>query len=383
MISAEKLEILPGAGTKYLIPMSGLSLGLRGVLNGISVELIGYIKYKGSDDEDTWYWEEWLATSGGNSYWLEYDQEEDKYIFYEKVISAEPVDTAKIFSRTRIKISSTETFSVKESERAELVAVKGEIPWVAEIGEVLNYADGSNDSGLYSMEWDEEETGLFKGQIISAKDIFTGFNLPEKLAALEKKQQSQGQWKIIILFVWFALIGSIIGAVMSLFSGKMIYSSVVQLCDHRATPGTCLSTAMPLGPFALDKKNKVYEIKIISQTASTANWHAVDAFLLDESQQPISQLGGDFWQEAWQEGGESGVDKNLEVSKLFRLTKAGNYYLEIDDEKQNLSPVPDQITLKIYEEVILGRYFLVLGIICLLFLRYKDARLSKIISSID
>lgn len=383
MVSVEGPEIIPGEGTRILVPMSDLSLGLKGDLGGISLEIVGYIKYKASDDEDTWYWEEWLAVGGGKDYWIEYDQEEDKYIFYEQIIPTEPIDTARISSRSRIKISPAETFSVTECEYAELVAVKGEIPWRAEIGEGLNYADGSSGSNLYSLEWDEEETGLFRGSLVPAKDILRGFNLIEKLAKLEKKQQSLEKWKSVISVAWLVFIGCIIGAVASLFSGKLIYSSSFQVCDYRADPGTCSSSPMPIGPIAFDKENKVYEIKIASQTASTVNWHAVDVLLLDEGEQPTYQFEGDFWREAWQEGGESGIDSNLEASSLFRLTKAGKYYLDLAVEKQNLSSAPDQITIRIYEEVILGRYFLVLGILSFLFLRFKDKRLSSIISSID
>lgn len=387
VIDRETQKLLQEKSQKSFTPTSDLSLGLKGKLNGEDLEIAGYILYEGKDDEDTWYWEEWFAVGKSGYFWIQYDIEEDTYTFFKQTIPQKTIDIKEIRSGKTLSLSNDERFTVGEVGLAKVEQLGGEIPWKAKIGDVINYADGSYYNNRYSIEWAEDEIEIYKGREIDRKELFAGLGMKEKLAEIIKKEQSELKWKFIRVVLWLIVLVCIVGSLFSLGSGKVIYSQQITFCPDPPTTittptlPTCDETDFPMGPIDLTHTNKIYKIEVGSFTASRTNWVSLDVNLLDASQQPVSGLEGDFWVEDWYEGGESGTESNYKADRLFQLTKAGQYYLDMDVDKQNLNNEIDTFNVKIYEDIILSRYFLIFGSIVLLILGLKDGWLIKMLQA--
>ena len=388
VIDKESSGLLQDKSQKSFDSRSDLELGLKGNLENEELEIVGYILYQGQDDEDTWYWEEWFATGQDGYYWIQYDVEEDSYTLFKQATPKQAVDISQIRSGASIWLSPEERFTVREVGLAKVNYVAGEIPWQATIGDVIHYADGSYYNQKYSIEWTEEEIEIYKGREIDRKELFAGLGMKEKLAELIKKERSELKWKFIRIILWSVVVGCIVGLVLSFISGKEIFSQVVSFCPEQpafnnteflAIPSeqNCDDTEFPIGPVNLTHLNKIYKIEIESTSATRTNWVSLDVNLLNSANHPLSGLEGDFWVEDWREGGESGTDANYKATKLFQLTEAGQYYLDMEVDKQNPNSEVDTFIVKIYEDVILSRYFLLLGTLALLVLGSKEGWLTK------
>jgi len=390
LIATDSLEVSPGRTQKQLHPMSDLKLGLTGNLDNHKIEIVGYILYEDSDDEDTWFWEEWFGVSVDGYFWIQYDPETDAYTYYKQIQPTPGLDLESIRNGSSIVLSNSERFSISETGNAKVKSLAGELPWKVKIGETVSYADGQYYQNRYAIEWDDTEIEVYKGREIDRKELFISFRMDDKLAALIKKEQTELKWKYVRTLLWISILISIIGAIYSSLSGKLIYSKQVEFCPDPITPSAstnktipyslCEDTEVPLGPINLTHANRVYKISVNSLTASKSNYVSLDINLLDSGRLPISGFEGDFWVEDWVEGGESGTESNLKADKLFQLDKAGQYYLDMEADKGTPSTSnSDKFNIKIYENIILARYFIVYASIALLVLGLKDGWLIKML----
>jgi hypothetical protein len=116
-----------------------------------------------------------------------------------------------------------------------------------------------------------------------------------------------------------------------------------------------------LGPITLNKVGRVYKIVVKAAGASEQNWHSLYLNLVDAQGKAVSGLAGDFWSEYWREGGESGVDSNHSSKYIFRLERAGAYFIDLEAELEKGAAGPLDFWIYVYEDVLLARYFLALA----------------------
>jgi hypothetical protein len=358
--------------------LSDLELGLRGQIDGIELEIVGYLRYQGSDDEDTWYWEEWVAVSNAKYYWIQYDAYDDEYSFFTQVAPpTKAIDVQKLRVGTRIEIEPGKVRRVSEVGSGKIVVIQGDVPWKAVTGESTFFADGSYRNERLSVEWTSSEISFYSGYTINHKKILQAFNLQDKLRQLDWREQNSVHWrKLRILFLLLG-VASLIAAALAASSGRAVFSSTVTLCSATPTPTktTCKPTLLPIGPLNLTHKNRVYTVSVQSTTASQTNWPYISIELLDSNQAALSGFAGDFWVENWREGGESGTDSNTSVSKPFRLENPGQYYLDFEIEKIDRTSTPaDTFKVTVKEDVILSRYFLLTAAVAFGSILIKDRK---------
>jgi hypothetical protein len=358
---------------------TGLALSMRGEIDGHVGEIVGFVRYRNQDEEDPWVWEEWCFKSGGINYWLEYDPEVKTFGFHEPVAGPQ---LAKPESGTSsLEVPGLGKLKIDEAGGAYLEEWYGQIPWPAKSGESLDYVDGHIGQEHYSIEW-SDETEYFKTKHISKKALRAGFGLPANFFAkslAESAGKGEGWthlWKSILI----AFVVCIGLAIYAGVSGREIYREQISVCLEESSPeNSCLGTTLPRGPITLARVGRVHKIVVRAEDASEQNWHSLYVNLVDEEGTPISGFGGDFWSEYWQEGGESGIESNLSSKRLFKLTQAGQYYIDVEGELEKGSRGPLNFGIYIYEDVLLARYFLILAGVLGLLLVIKH-RLYKILS---
>ncbi len=376
--NSDTLTVHTSADGRAVTPGSILSLGKKGTLDSHSLEVVGYIRYKESDDEDTWYWEEWLCLANKDRLWIQY--EEETYTLYTEVRPPQPIDTRALKVGRKVRISDTESFTIRERGTGTVTTCEGTLPWDAEVGETSEYADGSYRTVQYSVEWDEVDTEVYKGRVVDIKELLRGFGMQAELVALEEKERKAFRWKPFLAIMWIVTIASIAAAVYAAIRpGTLVYGKQVTLCHPDAAPNSCIPTPLPLGPFTLTKQGRAHKVVIESLTASQQNWHSVDVTLLSQDQAPVSAFAGDFWSEYWKEGNESGVESNYQAKTLFRLDTPGVYHLDLELQREKGTTPSDQFRVMVYENVILSRYFVAVAGVALSLLSAKDKSLQRML----
>jgi hypothetical protein len=344
-------------------PRSHLKLGASARINGIDISLKGFVRCSASDDEETWYWEEWFAGEvAGDELWLEFDEESETYTLFRK-LSTETVVTPQPWSTGQhVQLSSGEQIKIKEVAAATVIEAKGSLPEGHTRGSNFLYYDTTQLNGHpYTIET-SDEVEIFKGDVLKPLALFKAMNMTGAISKYEWRKSQRELWKFArLICLGVALLGALAFGVFSQ-RGTRVLNENFTTCPTRAVP--CPAEQRLLGPVTLSKVNRAHRLNIkapygISQT----NWQAITVTLLDESKQPISAVEGDFWEEAWKEGGESGIDRNTSKEKYFRLSKAGTYYLQVTAEPVNLTSGPTNLTIQLYEDVMYWPYFigLILG----------------------
>lgn len=239
--------------------MSALRIGLRGTVFGVDVRVVGWVKYSGEDDEDTWYWEEWHLKGKDRSFWLEFHPDEDTFTMYQLIEIEQPLP--KKFSHSqRVVIGGMDTFTVQEIDTATLEDFDGEMDWIPVKGEKMAYVDGRSGSVRYSIEDYDTEPLVFKGRSVSPMQIAEGFGLADVqqsiLFANEEKKRA----------TWYA-IGCLLLSIGLFVASFFVYQSRSVLFS-RSTPVQCFPSpandmscaSYTFGPVNVQNGIGIYEI---------------------------------------------------------------------------------------------------------------------------
>src|SRR5574341_208455 len=112
-----------GEGSQLGKPPKPIKPGDRATFGKADFFVLGRVDYTGWDDEDRWYWTEWLlGGADGRLAWLSYD-DEDGFVMYRKIRFYEPfnVSTGIFLSTKAGKAVVTERYP------AQIVGVEGEL----------------------------------------------------------------------------------------------------------------------------------------------------------------------------------------------------------------------------------------------------------------
>ncbi|MEQ8821452.1 MAG: DUF4178 domain-containing protein [Sumerlaeia bacterium] len=160
-------------------PYSPLPLGSKGTLKGVEWEVIGRLVMKGSDSEETWFWDEFLLFSPTQGYaWLEAG--EGVWKFLRKARGKPGFDPRHLVIGYRPFGHQGESYRVTERDFATVDYIHGEFPYIPEIGARSEYVDTQSRTGqLLVAEWTANEVEWLTGKIYSPQEIQKAFNLKE------------------------------------------------------------------------------------------------------------------------------------------------------------------------------------------------------------
>jgi hypothetical protein len=185
-LTPEQAAILGQADPKVK-PAKPIELGMEGTFFGKVHQVIGWLRYEGWDDEEKWQWDEWLLVSSeGEFHWLSYDSTDGFYL-YKTIQPREPFNP---LTATSIKVPGG-VARVKERSPARIVALAGELPWRAKVGDEFQYLDAKRGNIVYSVEYTRDEIELLAGHRLSEAQLWKAFGREDLVSSARAQAHTQ------------------------------------------------------------------------------------------------------------------------------------------------------------------------------------------------
>lgn len=227
-LSSPALEILGKLPSRQK-PQDAICLGLSGELpDGRSFEIIGRLRFSDFDDEESWFWDEWLLLAENGEYlWLQEDGK--SFELQTPFMPNHPPTLDALRHDYEIPVDGT-SYRVVERGRPSVSYVEGELTWRAKVGDTVDFVDARGPGGGFGAEFSEDEMEFFRRQHLSRKEAFQlcGLQLlldlederDRKREAYQKGPKAMGCGGIILgagailAFVMFAML-AVVGATVS------------------------------------------------------------------------------------------------------------------------------------------------------------------------
>ena len=340
---------------------SVFKLGKKGKINGIEYEITGRIRYQEEEEYEKSTWDEWFAVSSDGTY--HYFVEEDGEVSsYEDYIpqSIDMETDSKFINFDGKQVNKNTAFA------ARLVYAEGELPWKPEIGDQITCYDIKKDGSKYTIELSDEEVSVTKGVDVPYKDIINSFGSDEHKKLIDKTvdQRNLYKKKYIVYFVCMLIsfgfcIYSCAGdkPVKDVMSGKKVLVDNELKSDEGQT---VFESRVFYGPFELEKKDSLYNIKIaIDEKVQRLDheWQSIRLMLIPEDSlnkviekkddiaslknlfddvdaqpDPVENyvVNGDFWDESGSDSEGSWHESDLSTDSSFVLDSSGRYYAYVE-----------------------------------------------------
>lgn len=205
-------------------PKSALAVGMTGILNEGSVQIIGRAHYGDAEGRE---WEEWLILAGGDQY-LIIKEEDWTFTILKTFTPPNPPDPSTIgeelnLDGKKIKVDLKGSGVVK--------CFEGELTWRAAVDSELSFIRARKDAdSIYFVQWTKEEKLYLKGREVAVEDLYKVFKIKSAIPAearLRAAPRTTGReivkvarnpyFKYILLFGVLCLIA---GVVMFLKAGQ-------------------------------------------------------------------------------------------------------------------------------------------------------------------
>ena len=155
-------------------PSSPLSLGMSGKLKNVEFTIIGVLEYR-----DAWHdrWLEYAIYSPTHGYaWLEY--EHGHFLFSRRVRT---VPDTPIVGRVKSRFEAGgREFTVFSRYRAVITFIEGELPFMAAIGDAVDFIDAIDPPFVYTVEQTQTEQEYVLGEYLDAAEVYQSFSIEGK-----------------------------------------------------------------------------------------------------------------------------------------------------------------------------------------------------------
>lgn len=372
-----RFEIDDPDGTKTKVcdparnpPRSFIRLGMIAKFDGHPFQVVGRSKYSGKcrewDSEDNtwestpWHFEEWMLLGDDRSF---------RYLCHDK----EGMTLSKEFKptkpglpgpndRTMTLIAGKSQSKIEEHGSYRLTYFEGEFGWTPERGEGLRTAEYKEKKTLLSAEARlNSETGqpaeieFFQTRDLQVKEVLTAFDRKEELAELKRREGIAAQFRFFRRAALLVCIALFVGGFILDSRGNQIFGQNVNL-DQIGPDG------LVIGPIQMTREDRVHRLEL-SGSFPNNTWTFVGAELLNEQQDAVNAVDGDFWHESgYDEGHWSETDNNSR--RYFRLSEPGRYFVRLSNERGTASS--GSVTVVVAEDVVLGRYYFLPAILALI-----------------
>ncbi|MDM8548036.1 DUF4178 domain-containing protein [Candidatus Venteria ishoeyi] len=336
-------------------PACPLKIGMQGIIENIEFTIIGILQYACEDSE---HWLELQIFSPTHGYhWLSYEQ--GHFIFNRRVRDVPRPTQVKGFRLRGPAILHQRTFKLYEQYDAEVHYVEGELTWIARKGDSVNITEAIAPPYILSYETSANETEYYLGQYLPGKMVYEAF-------AIEKSEQQKPQGihaaqpyhaPLITGFgktsKWFALL-NILLVLLLLFLGQ----GTQRLHNHFS--GSNMAERVT---FTIEDANHLLELKL--DTNLQNHWASYDVIIYQQDKEVYS-LNREISFYEGREGGEYWSEGNKGASALFKLPTAGVYQLALIATESSLTKQGFGAYVKLYEGVMVSRYFMMLAGLMLL-----------------
>lgn len=175
-LTAEQAAII-GQGSKQIKADVPIELGQEATFEKVTYQVIGWLRYEGWDDEESWQWDEFLLASlDGQFRWLSYSPDEG-FVFQQKMTPRRAFNPRKA---KVIAVPPKGEATVTERASAKVIDLAGELTWQGKIGDRINYLEAHKGRRYrYSVEYTDQEIELMGGQVLSNEDVAKAFGHPD------------------------------------------------------------------------------------------------------------------------------------------------------------------------------------------------------------
>jgi len=324
------------ATTKFSI--FPFKIGSKCTWNGVGFILIGIVQYVQKDEWGSYPWVEGLLYSPTHGYlWLIY--ENGHFVIGRECktrASNEPKSLSQVeIFKDYLDVDGT-SYRIFEIGTAEITFVLGELTWVAQPRDKIEYLDAIAPPHLYCIEKSKSEQEYFKGEYVSGPDVFAAFGLedksqPEGVYACQPLKVSPtvegisfaGKLYALITFfliLWFA----------AHYSGHTIYSESLPLKPDPGWTENNPNIAETSYKFSANETSNLMTFKIYAPLSDA--WAAFDVGIVDAAGNEITGFFPDISYYSGVEGGESWVEGSRSTTSYFQLPAPGEYAFNISYE---------------------------------------------------
>ena len=336
-------------------PKTPLKIGLQGTFKDIDFTIIGMVEYV---SEDSYYWVDFQLYSPTHGYvWLTYN--DGHYVFSRRVREIPKPAVFKGFHPRKTVKAMGKTFQAYEAYSAKITYVEGELTWIAKRGDVVEAVDSIAPPYLFSYETASNELEYNFGEYLQAVEVHKAFNIDPPTHKPEEIHPAQPYLPNAFLTGSFVaakynLIFIVCVLIILLFIGG---GSAISLNANKQ--------------FHLNNAEKMLRLKIEAPVQNS--WAIIKVNIYDKATNKIVYATAkEITYYSGYDGGEHWSEGSQKAEVLFKLPKAGDYYLKIAKEGDIRKNTP--VTIQLYEGVIISRYFWLLAIFMLAMLAWLPIR---------
>lgn len=323
-----------GRGSTVPPPPVPIRIGMTLKLEGTAYFVMGRVMYRGSDDEDSWTWDEWLlGAADGRLLYLSYDRE-DGFVLFRKMKLTAPIE------KRAIPLKDGTKAAINERYPARIIGAEGELTFRAGPGDSLMMIEGAARGKSYSVQQTSTELEAYEGETISSKQIAEALGDPSwgnKLATLEN---SVGvQMSVGLVSVVFAVLGFI------LFIG--VNGSGVQIAQQSFVLNNIEGQKAAVLPITIDALSQ-HQVRLRLVGGLTTNSGAeVEVSVRDTNEIESYLFEADFWDEQGYDEGEFWRENNYNADGLFVPSERGAHTinLELTAVTPNVTGVNVEVTV--------------------------------------
>lgn len=265
----------------------------------------------------------------------------------------------------------------------ELIYVDGALPWIAKIGDRIDYAEFSEMSGSgeqYEAQsiGDEIEYGTGRALTLAAVRQATRKPDLEKKAAEKAgrpgRQAEQAPENVALTRRYYLRLLAI-AAVLLAINGALTAYSYLQgknVLNQAFSPEE-LNESILTDPFPVSKANNVIKITTKAWPKLSNEWMALDVVMIREDDKMIHEYDGNIEYYHGSSGGERWSEGGQTHSLYLRVPQSGNYRLLISGvsargNTAKSSRTTHGVVVRVKDRVIYPWFFIASTIISLVFL---------------
>ncbi len=300
-------------------PSVPFQLGQKGRLRGHVWILTGHIRFESRDQWGTYVSDEFLLYNEDEGYrWL--ILEDGHFSLAQEAHGPGPDIPAGRKSRFTFDGKSYKTFEWRETQR--VVWVDGQLPYVAKVGDEVEYSDAVSPPLMLSQEITERESEYFVAEYLPASEVSEGFGI-----------EDQSIYQLTVAPNQPYSITPVRAGLKRVMGITALVNLLVVLWSFSATETQKFhgDARSPSGdetlsdPFELDNASAVHALELYSPVNNS--WIYVDAVLLNESNEVIAEFGAPIEYYYGVEGGEGWSEGSKSHTDYFVIDAPGTYRL--------------------------------------------------------
>lgn len=377
---------------------SVFKLGKKGKINGVEYEITGRIRYQEEEEYEKSTWDEWFAVSSDGTYHYFVEEDGEVSSYEEYIPESIDIETDKKFISFEGKqVNKNSAFS------ARIVYAEGELPWKPAIGDKITCYDIKKDGSKYSIELSDDEVSVTKGTDIPFKEIINSFGSELHKQLIDETLIKRNLYKkksVVYLICLLVSLGFLIFSCAGDRDIKGVMNGKKVLLDNelKSEEGqNVYESRVFYGPFDLDKKESLYNIKISVDEQKQRldhEWQSIRMMLIPEDSlnkviekkddieslknlfdevdiqsEPLEcyVLNGDFWDESGYDSEGSWHESDISAASNFVLDSSGKYYAYLESFSMK-KRVVDSLKIEINHTKSVIYFIIIISIFTVLFL---------------